>query len=202
MTSNPDKLLSGFQQGDPDAFEQIFKHFYRDISYFTEKVTGNKQEAEDITIQTFTKLFERYQLFNSLANIRAFLYVTARNASFNYLRDIKRLSARRQEFMSHFEDENNLENEEIKAETLKTIYAAIENLPDECKKIFKLIYLEGLNTPDIAALLNISEATIRSQKRRALQLLKLSLAENHYFIALLIYSAVFHNFSSAGFVCP
>jgi RNA polymerase sigma-70 factor (family 1) len=202
MTGNPDKLLSGFQQGDPDAFEQIFKHFYRDISYFTEKVTGNKQEAEDITIQTFTKLFERYQLFNSLANIRAFLYVTARNASFNYLRDIKRLSSRQQEFMSHFEDENNLENEEIKAETLKTIYAAIENLPDECKKIFKLIYLEGLSNPDIAALLNISEATIRSQKRRALQLLKLSLAENHYFIALLIYSAVFHNFSSAGLVCP
>jgi RNA polymerase sigma-70 factor (family 1) len=201
MTGKPDKLLSGFQKGDPVAFEQIFKQFYRDISYFTEKVTGNKQEAEDITIQTFTKLFERYHLFNSLPNIRAFLYATARNASFNYLRDSKRLSARQQEFMSHFEDENNLENEEIKAETLKTIYAAIEDLPDECKKIFKLIYLEGLNTQDIATLLNISAATIRSQKRRALQLLKLSLAENQYLIALLIYWSHHHYFPSAGCIC-
>ena len=110
MTGKPDKLLSGFQKGDPSAFEQVFKLFYRDISYFTEKVTGNKQEAEDITIQAFTKLFERYHLFNSIANIRAFLYTTARNAGFNYIRDTKRLTVRQQEFLSHFEDDNIIAN--------------------------------------------------------------------------------------------
>jgi DNA-directed RNA polymerase specialized sigma24 family protein len=67
-------------------------------------------------------------------------------------------------------------HERVETELIQLLYSAMENLPGECRKIFQL-YLDDQTTAEIANHLQISTATVRSQKRRAIQLLKHWMAE-------------------------
>ena len=83
------KLYLSFHRGEEAAFKTIFKMFYPEIRYFTFRLTANMPEAEDITSTTFEKLFRMHKVFDNPNNIRAFLYKTARNHCFDYLRKEK-----------------------------------------------------------------------------------------------------------------
>jgi RNA polymerase sigma-70 factor (ECF subfamily) len=61
----------------------------------------------------------------------------------------------------------------IKAEVLQQIYEAIEALPSQCKKVFKLCYVEGLSNSEVAAQFSISINTVKNHKVKALGLLRL-----------------------------
>jgi RNA polymerase sigma-70 factor (family 1) len=177
--------LLAFSQGENSGFNAVYKQFYPEIRYFTYKLTSNKQEAEDITITTFLKLFRSHEHFKTAINIRAFLYITARNSCLDYLRTIKRRKTYARDFSdmnigeSAFETYN--EGFEIyngQAVMLTEIYNAVEKLPEQCRRVFKMLFYEEMQTSDIASLLHITPETVRSQKRRALELLRLHLMQN------------------------
>ncbi|MFL5747307.1 MAG: sigma-70 family RNA polymerase sigma factor [Niastella sp.] len=90
MQEIQDDILMAFNEGDEKAFSAVFKFYYREIFHFCDKLTGNTEEAKDITSRTFTSLFRLHKGFNTSVNIKAFLYITARNNSFNYLKSEKR----------------------------------------------------------------------------------------------------------------
>ena len=72
--------LQAFTRGEQKGFSAVYSLYYQQIRYFTYKLTNNNmQEAEDITITTFVKLFRLHKNFSTQANIKAFLYITARN---------------------------------------------------------------------------------------------------------------------------
>lgn len=187
MKQNLDsKTLADFQNGEQHAFRQVFNYFYKPLLYFTYKLTSNKEEAEDITLTTFSKLFKRAELFGTEANIKAFLYITARNNALDYLRSIKWRNEKQKEFAALMQDETFFEYEyEIRNEVLETIRNAINELPTECRKIFELLYFEELKPAEVASMLDISINTVRVQKSRALQALRIALADNPFVLAWL-----------------
>lgn len=171
-------IIIEFQQGSKKAFEQIYNQFFPQLLYFARKLVNDEEEAKDIVIETFLKLFNRHQYFESTINIRAFLYVTVRNSCFDHLRQDRRISLHKQHFAATEETEGDLRREQIMGETMEAIYKAIEDLPTQCKKIFKLHFYEGHKSAEIAEYLKISVSTVRNQKMRALQLLRLRLDDN------------------------
>lgn len=60
----------------------------------------------------------------------------------------------------------------IEAETLNRVYLALNTLPPKCGQVFRLYYLQEKPLAEIAGELNLSLSTVKSQKRRALLLLK------------------------------
>ncbi|MDD2242788.1 MAG: sigma-70 family RNA polymerase sigma factor, partial [Bacteroidales bacterium] len=76
--------------------------------------------------------------------------------------------------MSENDDSGYLTNR-IESEVLWEVFSKVEQLPAECKKVFKLSYLENMSNQEIADMLSISVNTVKSQKSRAKQLLKESL---------------------------
>jgi RNA polymerase sigma-70 factor (ECF subfamily) len=101
-----------------------------------------------------------------------------RNAGLNYLKKEQRTAARFDDFLLSAE----LVQQEddylvIEAEVLKRVYKAVEGLPDKCRRVFELTYLEEKSVAEIAALLQISPANVSVQRHRALQLLRLALAD-------------------------
>ena len=175
------ETLAAFTRRDPRAFKVVFDLFYTELRYFTEKVIGDSEEAQDITIKTFTKLYKRCELFNSPENIKAFLFITARNNCLDFLRHKKRLQSRqkdlRLEMIARLSEDQSYENRLIEAGVTAKVYEAVEQLPAECKKVFKLLFYQGLEQAKVASQLNISISTVRSQKSRALQLLRISLTD-------------------------
>ncbi|MBO9201411.1 MULTISPECIES: RNA polymerase sigma factor [Niastella] len=183
------QTVINFQHGDEKAFEKVFKAYYSSIVVFTKKITGNQDEAEDITTEVFLKLFQRNTQFKDEPGIRAFLYVSARNSCLNYLKSKKAHDRSHLEIAKRMENDTLLEYEySIKAEIVETIHKAIENLPDECRKIFKLLYYDELKPAEVAALLQISVNTVYVQKSRAMQVLRLRLSENQLAVAWLFYT--------------
>src|SRR6185369_15204475 len=98
------------------------------------------------------------------------------NSCLNLLKREQRdaLSKKQLAYLSDDREEYVL-NEMVRAEVLQKVQCEIEKLPDQCRKIFELCYLEGLKNFEIANLLRISIHTVKNQKARAVQTLKLKL---------------------------
>jgi RNA polymerase sigma-70 factor (family 1) len=179
MKKLTEHTMLDFRQGDRDAFALVFNVYYSFLVVFAKKFTGTQSEAEDIVTEAFIALSQRVQHFNTEINIKAFLYVTVRNKCFNYLKAEKWKNDRRKEFVNYIQDDMLLEYEySIKTELVEALHNAIGELPEECRRIFKLLYFEGLKPADIAELLQISVNTVYVQKSRAMQALRLSLNNN------------------------
>lgn len=173
---------------------------------FAKKLTGSHEEAEDITLYTFQKLFNICNQFNTETNIKAFLYITVRNNGLNYLKAQKRHQQKQRLFAESMKDDILLQYEyEIKDELLDTIHQAIESLPEECRKIFKLLYYNDMKPAEIADMLRISVSTVYNQKSRAIQTLRFLLQDHSMAIAWLINTIAYlqndilrqtHSFSS------
>jgi RNA polymerase sigma-70 factor, ECF subfamily len=187
------ETLQAFTRGEKNALSAVYNRYYHEILYFTHKLTASKEEAEDITIEIFLKLFKMHERFTNEPNIKAFLYITARNNCLNYFRmvrqrktDRKDFSAMRDgEFSDNFDDQVS-QHAIIESLLIKEIYEAVEDLPERCRQVFKMIYIEGLGADVIAHQLSITTGTVRSQKRHALELLRVRFSDNQLALVLIL----------------
>ena len=180
-------LVTQFTQGDTRAFSSLYDMYYARIFHFAKRLVDNRQEAQDITAETFVKLWKLRANFASHENIRAFLYVTTRNACYDYLKYNAKESSQPVELLEQVApDTDSLTlHDEIRADVLDHIYMEIENLPAQCKTIFTLSYLQGLKNNEIADLLQITDKTVRNQKVLAKKLLRLALFDQLRVVSLL-----------------
>jgi RNA polymerase sigma factor (sigma-70 family) len=85
------------------------------------------------------------------------------------------------------EEEEPAEQREIlRVELLQEIYEEMENLPGRCGEIFKLIFIHGLSTEQIGERMGINPQTVRSQKARAIQLIKTQLLKKNRVLTVLL----------------
>ena len=129
-------------------------------------------------METFRKFWQLRANFETLPNIKAFLYITTRNACLNYLRDLKLRSQKDQDLLyllSQDREEGGFPEDQYQAELMQRIYEEIEKLPRKCRQVFKLAYMEGLGNEEIANLLHINYQSVKNQKVRALKILRLAL---------------------------
>jgi len=174
LPSSNDLIIS-LQKGGPDALQSLLKQFYSPLCLFAERLLKDKAASEDIVGESFIKLWNKRADFESLQNIKAFMYITVRNACLNYIKRVQRDSVMKSGFSNYLstEHEEFALNEMIRAEVLQEIYVAIEALPSRCKKVFKLCYVEGLSNSDVAERFSISVNTVKNHKVKALGLLRL-----------------------------
>jgi RNA polymerase sigma factor (sigma-70 family) len=171
------ELMHRFRQGDAVAFNTFYNRYFSSLRFFSFRLINQKTEAEDIAIETFIKLFRLCGNFDTVINVRAFLYVTARNACYDYLSYIHRQPVPGKDYFSSYASQEGYSGiEDMRTEAvLKAIAEAIEGLPEECCKALKMTYVEGIKTATVAQLLSISEQAVRSYKRRSMQLLRIAL---------------------------
>jgi RNA polymerase sigma-70 factor (ECF subfamily) len=186
---NPDVIIE-FQKGDPHAFTYFFQLHYRPLCYFASQLVGNQQDAEDIVKDTYVKLWQKHPDFATPQNIKAFLYITTRNACLNFLRHLQVRESSRKELL-YLEAEKGQElvvNQMIRAELMQEIYTEIEKLPEKRRMVFKLAYLEGLKNDEIADHMHISIHTVKEHKGKALQFLRLRFSDKNIILFILLCS--------------
>lgn len=173
-------FIAALHRRQPEAVKELFNQLYKPLIYFAEKLVNNKQEAEDIVGTSFFKLTGRIEQFTSSRDVKAFLYVTTRNECLDYLRRIARFE-RSQDQLQYLMDytDAQADDEMLRARILQEVYNEIEQLPPQCKKIFKLIYTRGMTTREIAEELELSPQTVLNQKAKALNLLRGILAKKN-----------------------
>ena len=173
---NEQQWVELFRDGDDAALSYFFKLYYKPLCYFADRMIQNGLEAEDIVADCFVKAWERRQDFETAANIKAFLYISTRNAGLNYLKHLKAKSAAQLKYFNELEQgEELILTKIIETEVLVMLNEEIDQLPDNYREVFKLLYFDQLKTDEIAIKMGINVQTVRNYKARAIDLLKASM---------------------------
>ncbi len=72
------------------TFESIYHSHYQALCFYAEGITGHTQSAEDMVTETFIKLLRGNNSFDTLSQVKSFLYTITRNACIDLLRKEKR----------------------------------------------------------------------------------------------------------------
>lgn len=166
-------LLSQFSAADQQAFAHIFTLFYAPLCFFCTRLVGDKPAAEEIVQDILHKLWEKNHDFSSLVSIKAFLYISTRNASMNYIDKHQRKAKRELSFYNNLEQaEEPVIREIIYNEVLNELRKEINKLPEQCRNVIRMLYEEDMKPQEIADELNIKVSTVYNQKMRGISILK------------------------------
>ncbi|WP_205513201.1 RNA polymerase sigma factor [Longitalea arenae] len=182
------QVLLDFQQGKHAAFQRVFEAYYPRLFDFAVQLIEHSDEAEDIVIVVFRKLFEKAAGFSTEENLRAYLYVSVRNRCLGYIRQRRSMSDHQKKLVKLIQNDTSFVYEyEIRDVIYNKVQAAIDQLPEECRRIFKMLYIDELKPAEVAEILHISTSTVYNQKQNALKALRLHLRENTLEIAWFLF---------------
>jgi RNA polymerase sigma-70 factor (family 1) len=164
-------LAGRIANNDQLAYRQLFSLFYNKLSRFVMGFTKSKELTEEIVSDVFINIWRRRKNIEEIKNLKLYLYVSAKNITFNYLKKLHRenmtdLDAVEIEPVDPFADPGAAM---ITREMNLKLKAAINDLPPRCKLIFTLIKEDSLSYKQTAQLLNISESTVENQVSIALK---------------------------------
>jgi RNA polymerase sigma-70 factor (family 1) len=169
-----DDIILAFRQGERSAFEAIYGQLYDPIITFC-KYLVTAEDAEDITSEVFFGLWKSREKWDSIINIRAFLYVSARNRCLDLIKHKKLKTEKQKEIAFLYQREQELVlQSEMESDLITRIKQEIDNLPDRCKEVFTMSFIEGYKNPEIAEKLSISSQTVKNLKVTALKALRIT----------------------------
>lgn len=186
--SEDQQLIEKFKEGDEGAARKIFKMFWLQLTLFARELIKDEEEAKDIVQEIFLKLWQLRENFETLQNVKAFLYISTRNKCFDLFTQRKSQNENHQQIF--YLEQNNAENEnandEITADLFDMLHNEIENLPKVPRTVFILTYFKNMSIQEIANKLGINAQTVRNQKARAIKALK-EIFQDKELMLLLIY---------------
>lgn len=176
-TYTDQELVALLKQGDQRAFDQIFKKMYPGLCFFAGRFVDHKGAAEEIAQDALFKLWQRREDFENFSSVKAFLYISTKNACMDSIDSNKRKLNREHAW---YADQDSLEGDVqariIETEVVREISEAIAALPEQCRKIMKMSYQEGMSGKEIAEAMKITVSTVNNQKARGIILLRRALS--------------------------
>lgn len=173
------------------SFEELFSNHYAKLCYFALQFLGDKDAVKDIVQDVFVNYWNRKEeLAIAKDAISSFLYSAVKNACLNKLRRIKLEQGYLNQQEAEPVEEASVLNLMIRSEVMVEIHKIITTLPSGCQQVFRMGYLEGLKNPQIAAELGVSINTVKTQKKRGIQLLKLRLNPQYYLLLTIVLSCL------------
>jgi RNA polymerase sigma-70 factor (family 1) len=183
------EITEGLRKNDVRVFKRVFDEFYPQVHFFASRFIGNETEAKDIVTNLFIRFWKVKQNFKTVKDVRAYLFVSARNACFDFLRFRQRQEKGKNKYSSYLisaQDRWQTDRLIIESNLMKTIYTEVQNLPEKCREIFMLTYFDGLKANEIADMLGITVSTVTTQRQRAIQYLRSVLSEEHFLLMCLM----------------
>jgi len=161
------------------SLDEIYQKYHSVLCFFAYKFTRSYQEAEDIVHSVFEKIIDKSPEIQNEGALKSYLFSSVHNACLN---TISKAGVRKKYTDYTTIHESGIDNssyliERVEAEILWEVFSKVDALPSECKKVFRMSYIEDMSNQEIADKLGISVNTVKSQKARAKQLLRDSLKE-------------------------
>lgn len=175
------ELLQRARRGDFAAFEAILDRHQHRIFGLARRITGNHQDAEDVTQQTFVSVLEHLEDYRADGAIAGWILRIAANHSLKVLRKKRGLPTVPLEAAADPEDSyarlphphyiapwrESPEDLADRAEVRALIEQALEELDEKYRLVFILRDMEEMSVRDTAAMLGLSEANVKVRLLRA-----------------------------------
>jgi RNA polymerase sigma-70 factor (ECF subfamily) len=180
---NDKVLLDRLTKGDENALNEIYLIYWQDLFLSAYNVLRDKAACEDIVQDLFLQLWQKREVLQITASLRAYLFTAVR---YNVFRQI-RTGKVRSELFEYIEErmdvtaaDHLLEEREMNLQVARAVAA----LPEKCREVYKLSREEELSHKEIATKLNISTKTVENQITIALKRVRSSL---NTFVIVLFY---------------
>ena len=172
-------LIAAFKAGDTEAIDKIVERYENPIFTFGLKMCGHLQDAEDIVQETFLSAFKYLDSFREETKLRNWLFKIAARACMRKRRKKKCEPERKISLESLIHKDGSDGKYEIpdwsddpsdaflRAELKEVIDNAILSLPTKYRLTFTFRDIEGFNTEETAALLEISKQSVKTRLHRA-----------------------------------
>ena len=172
MENELDKmLLYSIRGGDAHAFELLFKKYYASLCLIAAKYTNDMDSALEVVQNLFVYLWENHAGLQIEQSVKAYLSSAVRRNCIRHIQQQRQLISideLPEDCLIAGEFYDSLELEELYRQLLD----AIEQLPVQCKKIFKMSRFEEMKYSEIAQTLQISVKTVEAQMGKALKILR------------------------------
>lgn len=180
MTGNGESLVRRIKQGDQDVFRILYSEFYIGLCIHARRFLGNKESAEEMVQEVFLRLWERHEYIDIHETIGAYLFQSVRNACLNHLKHLQVVQKFEQEITENLKDaedyytltQENGQSIYLAHELENHIYKAIDELPEQCRNIFKMSRFDGLKNQEIANKKGVTINTVQKQISIALEKLR------------------------------
>ena len=177
MEREDDQLIAMYRSGDMDALGVLIEKYLQSIYTFTKRLTGRSEDAQDITQETFVKVWRTLDRYKTGKSFKTWLFTIARNTAIDHLRK-KRMPA--------FSEFNDAEGKNPLIETLadtgdtpaeravrqdeeRVLEEALITLSPVDREIMHLHYHQDMTFDAIGRMQNKPLDTVKSRHRRALQ---------------------------------
>lgn len=171
-------LLERFATGDLDAFETLFRQFQGRVYGWIVRIVRDPGIAEDLTVETFWRIYRARARFDAQADFGAWAYRIATNLALSYLR-----SRPKEEQLAPEELAANTPDPGRQRDERDHIRHAFSNLPARLQLVATMALIEERTYQEIAEVLGIAQGTVKSRVHRAVQILrrKLSRIRGHLY---------------------
>ncbi len=173
-------LVRQVVRGDRDAFRPLVGRYEQRVYILAISWLGDPAEAQDVTQETFYAAYRRLPELKDAEKFRAWLFATARNLCRVWLR--KRRLFGEPVPLETLEDvpfekphpsfEAAESVGETREELLTLLHASLDRLPDKYQTLLRLKYLSGSSYREIAEMMDLPEATVKSRLFEARRLLR------------------------------
>lgn len=182
-TTDEKILVEELSKGNHEAYRKLFMRYYPKVRYFIFGLIKAEDEADDLAQDVFIKLWTNRASFAEVKTFGSYLYVLARNTTFNYIesRQIRQEGLNRRQVVE--EEEASSPYEDLVAKDLQLLVdMVVDSMPIQRKTIYRLSREAGLSNAEIAVQLQLSKKTVENHLNLALKELR-----NALLLYLLVY---------------
>lgn len=174
-TLSDEVLATQASRSDMESFEELMKRYEKPVLGIAFKITGNKENAEEVLQDTFISIYKNLPNFRNDSSFKTWLYKIATNAALANVRKNKKNTDNISEEI--VDDDLSVSPITEWPETPESIYEkkefssfikeAIDKLPEKYKTVFILKDIEEFTNQEIADILGISLPAVKSRLLRA-----------------------------------
>jgi len=168
-------IISEAKKGSQSAYKDLLNQYWADVFRFLMAKCSNDYEAEDITIKTFSRAFDKLDLYDSKYSFKNWLLTIASNLYVDYLRaENKKIDAvdiTKEKISGIVDIEPSAEDKLIQKQNLEALLKYIKQLKPHYREVINLRYFQEYSYKEIAEELDESLSSIKVKLLRARKLL-------------------------------
>jgi RNA polymerase sigma-70 factor (ECF subfamily) len=161
------ELLERFAAGDLEAFEALFRAHQKEVYAWIVRIVRDRGIAEDLTVETFWRIYKSRSRFHPDGNFRAWARRIATNAALDHLRAARRETELPEDLASAA-----TADPAVGRETRERIKQAFFQLPAKYRLVATLALIEAEPYEKIAEAAGISAALVKVRVFRAVRILR------------------------------
>ena len=168
-TAEEIELILGAQHGEQHAISELYRLYVDNVYKFIYYRTGNQEEAEDLTTETFIKMMKSIPKFSFQSKFKTWLLGIAKHTILDYFRKhYKTKTLNIEDFLnSNLGDVN--EEIEDPAKHDAEIQKILKSLPENYRSVLELRFLKGYTIKETAAELDKTVSNVKVLQYRAIQ---------------------------------